>query len=297
MFGGRVRLVWSAALVASLTLAACGGGGGNKSGGGLTDLGKKLPKAVQDAGTIRVGSDIEYAPVEFFKENTKIAQGLDVDVANALGTKLGVKFRFIDDTDFAGIILALRSGRFDIVMSAMNDTAERRGKGVDFIDYFRAGTSILGKKGNPQNVNSLEDLCGKTVAVQKGTVQETDILTPEQDKCAAIGKPKIDVLTFEKDTDALQQVKTGRAVADLEDFPVAAYNEKISGSGNDFQVVGTPGFEVGQYGIAVPKEKTALRDALRAALRAVIADGTYDRILQKWNVPGGALKTAPLNGG
>src|SRR5205085_6705118 len=155
----------------------------------------------------------------------------------------------------------------------------------------------LGKKGNPGNINSLDDLCGKTVAVQKGTVQETDILAPQQPKCTAAGKPKIDVLTFEKDTDALQQVKTGRAVANLEDFPVAAYNAKISGGGNDFQVVGTPGFEVGQYGIAVPKEKTELRDAIRAALRALVADGTYDRILHKWNLTGGALKTAALNGG
>jgi len=295
MSGRRLRLVGFVAM-AALTVAACGGGG-KKSTAGLTALGKKLPKAIQDSGVIRIGSDIEYAPVEFFKENTKIAQGLDVDIANAIGKKLGVKIRFIDDTDFAGIILALRSGRFDIVMSAMNDTAERRGKGVDFIDYFRAGTSILGKKGNPEKVNSLEDLCGKTVAVQKGTIQETDILAPEQDKCSAIGKPKINVLTFEKDTDALQQVKTGRAVADLEDFPVAAYNEQISGNGSDFQVVGTPGFQVGQYGIAVPKEKTSLRNALQAALKAVIADGTYDSILQKWNVTGGALKTAPLNGG
>ena len=296
MSGRRLRLVGFVAM-AALTVAACGGGGGKKSTAGLTALGKKLPKAIQDSGVIRIGSDIEYAPVEFFKENTKIAQGLDVDVANAIAAKLGVKARFIDDTDFAGIILALRSGRFDIVMSAMNDTAERRGKGVDFIDYFRAGTSVLAKKGNPLNIQSLDDLCGKTVAVQKGTVQETDIIAPQQPKCTAAGKPKIDVLTFEKDTDALQQVKTGRAVADLEDFPVAAYNETISGNGNDFQVVGTPGFEVGQYGIAVPKEQAKLRDSLRAALKAVIADGTYDRILRKWNVTGGALKTAPLNGG
>jgi polar amino acid transport system substrate-binding protein len=294
MSGRRLRLVGFVA-VATLVLAACGGGGGTKAG--LTDLGKKLPKAIQDSGVIRIGSDIEYAPIEFFKENTKIAQGLDVDVANAMAAKLGVKTRFIDDTDFAGIILALRSGRFDIIMSAMNDTAERRGKGVDFIDYFQAGTSVLGKKGNPQNITSLDDLCGKTVAVQKGTVQETDIIAPQQDKCTGAGKPKIDVLTFEKDTDALQQVKTGRAVADLEDFPVAAYNEQISGGGNDFQVVGTPGFEVGKYGIAVPKEQTKLRDALQAALKAIIADGTYDSILKKWNVAAGALKTAPLNGG
>jgi polar amino acid transport system substrate-binding protein len=293
---------WRRVATLIVAVAVVGGACGTSSrktaaGTKLTTLGKKLPKAIQDSGVIRVGSDIEYAPIEFFKENTEIPQGLDIDLANAMGTKLGLKFQFIDDTDFAGIILALRSGRFDIVMSAMNDTAERRGKGVDFIDYFRAGTSILGKKGNPQGVTSLDDLCGKTVAVQKGTTQETDILVPQQSKCTAAGKPKINILSFEKDTDALQQVKTGRAVADLEDFPVAAYNETISGNGNDFQVVGTPGFKVGQYGIAVPTAMTSLRDALRSALQAVIADGTYDSILQKWNVTGGVLKTAALNGG
>ena len=58
-----------------------------------------------------------------------------------------------------------------------------------------------------------------------------------------------------------------------------------------------PGFEVGHYGIAVPSGKTQLREALRDALRAVIADGSYDQVLSKWNVSAGALKTAAINGG
>src|SRR4051794_30805554 len=112
------------AIVLALVLgSACGGGGGGK---------KATPAQV-----LRVGSDIEYAPIEFYKENSQEPQGLDVDLARALGAKLGMTVTFINDTDFAGIIGALRAGRFDIVMSAMNDNAERRGKGVDFIDYFR----------------------------------------------------------------------------------------------------------------------------------------------------------------
>src|SRR2546423_225565 len=150
------------------------------------------------AKVLRVGSDIEYAPIEFYKENTKQPQGLDYDLAQALGKKLGATVTFVNDTDFAGIIGALKAGRFDVVMSAMNDTAERRGKGVDFIDYFRAGSSILAKKGNPEHISGLDDLCGKTVAVQKGTTQETDVLVPQQPKCTAANKPKINLLTFEK---------------------------------------------------------------------------------------------------
>jgi polar amino acid transport system substrate-binding protein len=268
-------IVHRVVIVALLLLTACGTGSGSK--------------------VLRVGSDIEYAPIEFFKENSKQPQGLDYDLAQAIGKKLGAKVTFVNDTDFAGIIGALQAGRFDVVMSAMNDTAERRGKGVDFIDYFRAGSSILVQKGNPKAVKAVDDLCGQTVAVQKGTVQDTDILTPQAVKCP--GGRALAVLRFEKDTDALQQVKNGRAVADVEDFPVAAYNATTSGAGKDFDVVAGQIGDVGSYGIAVPSKNTALRDSVQAALRAIIKDGTYDRILTAWNVSAGALTTAAVNGG
>jgi polar amino acid transport system substrate-binding protein len=289
------------AVALAASIAACGkskndnptvGGGTATTASGAR---AKLPDAIIKAGEIKVGSDIEYPPVEFFKEGTQEPQGLDVDIANALGKKLGVKVTFVNDTDFAGIISALKAGRFDIIMSAMNDTAERRGKGVDLIDYFTAGTSILVTKGNPRKISSLDDLCGKAVAVQKGTTQETATLPAQKKKCTDAKKGDITVLSFEKDTDALQQVKIGRAAAIVEDSPVALYNAKTAGGGADFETTGAP-TDVAMYGIAVPKENTQLRDALRAALKAIIADGTYERVLDTWGVGSGALKTASLNG-
>src|SRR6266511_3609038 len=215
---GRSLLLAMAASLA-LLLAACGGNGGGEGaqsgGGGLTDLGKKLPSAIQQSKEIKVGSDIAYAPVEFFKEGTQEVQGIDWDLAQALGQKLGVKFTFVNFTDFANMITAMQAKRFDIIMSAMNDTAERRAKNADFIDYFSAGSAILVKKGNTQGVQSLDSLCGKTIAQQQGTVQ-VDQAKAQQAKCKSAGSPEIKVLTFEKDTDALLQVKNGRAVADME---------------------------------------------------------------------------------
>ena len=220
-------------------------------------------------------------------------QGIDWDLAQAMGQKLGVRFTFANTT-FDGIIPALKAKRFDVIMSAMSDTPERQ-KEVDFIDYFNAGTSILVKKGNPQNIQSLDDLCGKTIALQKGTTQ-VDVATEQQGKCTAAGKPKINILTYDKDTEAQLQLRSGRAVADMNDFPVAAYAAQTVGGGNDFEVVGQQ-IGAGPYGIGVRKDDTQLRDALQGALKAIIADGTYDQILQKWNVAQGALKTAALNGG
>jgi polar amino acid transport system substrate-binding protein len=300
MVGLNRRYGTLAALVAGLALllAACGGGndeGGSSGGGGggLTDIGKKLPSTIQQSKEIKVGSDIAYAPVEFYKEGTQEVQGIDYDLAQALGQKLGVKFTFANTT-FDGIIPALKAKRFDIIMSAMSDTPERQ-KQIDFIDYFKAGTSILVKKGNPQGIKSLDDLCGKTIALQKGTTQE-EVATDQQAKCASAGKPKINVLTYDKDTDAQLQLRSGRSVADMNDFPVAAYAAQTVGGGNDFEVVGEQ-IGAGPYGIGVRKDDTQLRDALQEALKAIIADGTYTQVLQKWNVSQGALTTAAINGG
>src|SRR4051794_32841244 len=211
--------------MATLVLtAACGGdsdsGSGSASGSSSTDtstpsaagapLADKLPQNIRDAGEIKVGSDVAYAPVEFFDKDGTTIIGIDPDLAAAMGEQLGVKFQFTNAT-FDGLIPAVQSKRYDIVMSAMSDTKERQAK-LDFVDYFSAGTSILVKKGNPEGIQTLDDLCGKTIALQRGTTQE-DVAKAQQTKCKATGKD-LKLLTYDKDTDALLQIKSGRAIAD-----------------------------------------------------------------------------------
>ena len=150
-------------------------------------------------------------------------------------------------------------------MSAMSDNKKRQAK-IDFVDYFTAGTSILVKKGNPKGIKTLDDFCGKTVALQRGTTQEDVATKQQQAKCKTAGKSAINVLPFDRDTEALIQIKQGRAVADMNDFPVAAYNAKKSGGGNDFEVVGEQ-IAAGPYGIGVRKQDTQLRDALKGRSR------------------------------
>lgn len=254
-----------------------------------------LPQALRDAKVLKVGSDVAYAPVEFFKEGTQEVQGIDPDMCAAAVSHFGEGWTCaFENTTFDGLIPALEAKRFDIIMSAMSDTPERQGK-LDFVDYFNAGTSILVKKGNPEKIASLDDLCGKTIGLQRGTTQE-DLAKDQASKCARDGKGKLEVLTFEKDTDALLQLKNGRTVADMNDFPVAAYSAKTSGGGADFEVVGEQ-LGAGPYGIGVRKDDTALRDALAAALRAALADGSYAKVLETWDVAQGALAEITVNGG
>ena len=268
----------------ALAASACGGDDddSSSSAGSGGSSGTKAP--------LKVGSDIAYAPVEFYKEGTKTPEGLDIDLCGAIAKEMGRAGCSFQNGTFDGLIPALKAKRFDVIFSAMSDNADRQ-KEVDFVDYFTVGTSIIVKKGNPENISSLDDLCGKTIGLQRGTTQE-DVAKKQQTKCDATGK-KLTVLTFDTDVDAQQALRAGRSVADMNDFPVAVYVVNQTG---DFEVVGDQ-IDAGPYGIAVRKEDTQLRDALVGALKAIIADGGYDKILEKWNVTKGALKTAAVNGG
>ncbi|MFF5918554.1 ABC transporter substrate-binding protein [Streptomyces flavochromogenes] len=304
----RLAAVAAIAVVGSVLLTACGDqteGGSSatptKDAGSANaaPLFSKLPADIQKAGVIKVGTDASYAPMEF-TEGGKIV-GVDPDIAAALGKQLGVEFKFTSGT-FDGLITSIYTGRQDVIMSSMTDNKKRQeglddngkkiGKGIDFVDYFSSGVSLLVKKGNPQNINSLDDLCGKTVAVQRGTIYE-DTFKAQATKC---GANKLTIQAFDTDAEAQTRVKAGGAVADLNDYPVAAYIAKTSGGGNDFEVVGNQS-DVGLFGIGVSKDDTQLRDAIKEALDAAIKDGTYADALKKWDVSDSAVKTATVNAG
>ncbi|MGW7283304.1 ABC transporter substrate-binding protein [Streptomyces sp. NPDC054844] len=305
----RLAAVGAIAVAGALLLTGCGdqtensdsGSSDNQSAAGAP-LADKLPQSVRDKGVIKVGSDIAYAPVEF-KDKSGETVGIDPDLADAMGKQLGVKFEFENGT-FDTLITGLRSKRYDIAMSAMTDTKDRQegvdsdtgkkvGQGVDFVDYFTAGVSIYTKKGDDQGIKTWSDLCGKKLVLQRGTVSE-DLAKAENEKCPA-GK-KISMEPFDNDQQAQTRLRAGGADAGSSDFPVAAYAVKTSGGGNDFQLVGEQ-VEAAPYGIAVAKDNAQLRDALKAALDAVIANGEYKKIMDKWGVAEGAVTEATINGG
>ncbi|TQK51936.1 amino acid ABC transporter substrate-binding protein (PAAT family) [Streptomyces sp. SLBN-118] len=304
----RIAAVGAIAVAGSLMLTACGDqtAGGSKETKGTSAssaaLFGKLPQKYQDSKVIKVGTDAAYAPMEF-EEGGKIV-GIDPDIAAALGKELGVTFQFTNGT-FDGLISSLNTGRQDLVMSAMSDTKARQqglddkgkkvGEGVDFVDYFTSGVSLLVKKGNPEKIQSLDDLCGKKVAVQRGTIYEETFKT-QAAKCTKDGKGKLTIEAFDTDAEAQTRVKSGGAVADLNDYPVAAYIAKTAGGGNDFEVAGNQ-TDAGPFGIAVDKDNAQLRDALKEALNTIIKNGEYAKVLEKWDVKNSAVTEATVNAG
>jgi polar amino acid transport system substrate-binding protein len=269
-------------LGALLSLAACGDDdekstnvspSATKVGGGAVDISGVTE--LQD-GTLTIGSDIAYAPIEFYEEGTRNEQGLDVDIARAMGEALGVEVKFEQVADFGGIIGDLKAKRYDIVMSAISITDERKAE-IDFVPYFGpAGSGILVPTGNPKGIDKITDLCGLSVAAQVGTVQVDYMNDANAAECKA---NPISVKTFPDNPTAVQELTLGRVDAELADDPVAAYSAKQS-SGK-LEVV-APRFDSAPYGIGVRKDSTTLRTALEEALQKIMDDGTYAEVLDKW---------------
>jgi polar amino acid transport system substrate-binding protein len=275
-------------------LGACGGGGDAKATG-VTAIGETLPAQIRKARVITVGSDIEYPPLEFFGEGASTPQGFDVDLADAIAERLGVSARFVNFTDLDGLVPALVAGRFDVVMSGLTDTPERRALGAVFVDYLMTGTSMLVPKGNPKGVKSLDDLCGQAVAVQKDTEQDIHAVPDQSAACRVVGRPELNVVALASEAAALDQLRRGRVAAVLTDAAVAGYSAMTAAGGTEFEEAGAPAGG-GAYGIAVAAKATQLRDALAKSLGAVMADGTYRTLLEKWGLTRAALDAPTVIG-
>ncbi|MBE1466642.1 ABC transporter substrate-binding protein [Kibdelosporangium phytohabitans] len=282
--------------------AACGtvqdnpGGGGGAPGNSQSaeipaaakddKLAALLPAEIKADGKILIGQDQSYPPNEFV-ENDKVV-GMDVDLGKAIGQKLGVTVEY-QNTAFDGIIAGLASGRYEAAMSSLTINADRL-KEVDMVSYFSAGTSGAVLKGNPDKL-TLDTLCGKNIAVQKGTVQVED-LEARTAKCKQAGQPDINVQQFQNQTDANLALSSKRVQGMLADSPVVDYALKMTnGQLEQFGQV----YDSAPYGLALPKGKGEYAKAVQGAIQALIEDGTYKKILEKWGVQQGAVTKSEVN--
>ena len=232
-------------------------------------------------GKLVVGTDPTYEPSEF-KQGGKIV-GFDVDLGTAIAKKLGLTAEF-QESKFDAILPALGS-RYEIGMSSFTDNPARE-KVVDFVTYYNAGTQWASKDAafDPDNA------CGKKVAVQTGTVQDTDDLPARQKKC---GGNAISIQRYDAQDEATNSVVLGKADAVLADSPVMAGAVKKVGGG--LQLVGDV-YDAAPYGIAIPKNAGTTKDAVLGAVKALVADGSYKAILDKWGVSSGGITDPVING-
>lgn len=223
--------------------------------------------AVVSAEVLKVATDATFAPFEFLDEKTKKPAGFDVDLVEAIGEIIGAEVQVIN-VAWDGLIPGLQLGNYDMIAAAMAITDERK-LAVDFSrPYFVTGQVIVVKAGNT-SIKTPEDLKGKRVGVQIGTTGDY--------AAEAIGG--VDVKRYENAPAAFMALKVGQVHAVVVDELVAI--QELNANPGQTVIAGRP-FATEEYGIAVRKGNKALLDRINAALEQIQADGTYEKLYEKW---------------
>ena len=300
MRAGRFRSGALLGLVLAVAVVAAGCGEKSDTGGGSTGttaaapavdeaLAAKVPAELKSDGKMVLGTDPTYAPNQFLETDGKTVTGWDVELFNAVAAKLGLKTEY-RSAKFPDLIPALLSGKYEFAVSSFTINDERK-KQVNMISYFNAGTQWGTKKGNQAGVQP-DDACGKKVAVQTGTVQETEDLPKRQAACKSAGKPAITIDSYQDQGQATAAVVSGKDDAMLADSPVLAY--AVKQTNGQLELLGDI-YDAAPYGYVVDKDQTEFAQAVADAVKALISDGTYKTILEKWGVQGGAIDNPAVN--
>ncbi len=302
---------------AATILAACGGTttgstGASSSGGPgkVASIAAEVPDAVKSQSPLQIATDATYAPNEFINPETGAIEGWDIDFGQALCKVMGLVCTF-NNVTFSDIIAQLKAStpseqangdkpRYQFSISSWSPTQKREDSGIDFISYYKAGEAWLVKASGGATINSAADMCGKTVAVEAGTVEESDAwgymgqqvggtaIPGDKNNCPS-GKD-IKVSSFQAQTEANSALISGRADIGWLDQPVAGYQVKQTAS--KLKIGGKP-CSVAPYGIAIVKG-SALEKALTDAVKYLIDNGYYKSILDKWNVADGAIASSDV---
>jgi polar amino acid transport system substrate-binding protein len=284
------------AMSLGLLLAGCGGTTSTGTTTSSTHCTVTTPGHLVQSGKLTVATDTTYAPAEFEDPNKPgTYTGYDVDLANEIGDRMCLTTQIVKAT-FGLTLLqelsgpALGTQKWDISVSSWTINDDRQ-KLVNMIPYYQAGESILVLKGNPKGIKSINDMCGKIIAVQDNTAEQSELLDAngEGDKSSGqapvCASNKIRIYHNSDQNLVIQQVLTSSADASYQDQPVTDYYVK-----NNSSKLESGGITVdpAPQGICVRKDATDMDTAIRTALKAMVADGTYQKILDKWGVSAGA---------
>lgn len=249
------------------------------------------------AGKLIVCSDIPYPPLEFLDDQGNPI-GSDMEIAAGIADRLGLKLEVVN-TVFDYIIPAVTGGKCDIIISDQNITTDRV-KQVDMIPYFQAGQAFAVAKGNPQGIATELDVCGKKVGAETATteiqyLEGTDLYKDSgglKKKCTDAGKAAPQAVPFEKDPDAFLALAAQQVDTYFADLPVVAYY--VQKQPDQFEQAPITPLSPIKAGISVPKGKTVVSDPVKAALIAMMNDGSYVEILKKYSVDSGALQPSDV---
>ena len=307
----RVGTKLAAAALGSLLLvstAACGsdtsssdGDGARKSSFDIATVKadpaveKLVPADLQKRGSLTMAADLHYPPTSFLAEDNKTPIGYNVEIAQLLGKKMGLKIK-IKNVSFDSVIPGIAAGRYDFTATNMTPTPERL-KVLDMVNYWSDGSSVVVSKGNPQKFKmaaGYQSFCGQKMAVITGTTQQETYVPEISKACKANGKPAIDSVILPNVQAALTQLSSKRIEAVFYDTPSLAWAAKQQPQAFELlakQYVKTEGDNIVALGLA---KDSPLTPALHAAMQSLIDGPEYKATLDKWNLGAGAIPTASV---
>jgi polar amino acid transport system substrate-binding protein len=245
-----------------------------------------LPNAVRDKGTLTVTMSQSSPPLHFMAPDGTTTVGVDPDIAAALGESLGLKTAVVSGP-FDGIIPGIAAAKFDMAISQMSPSAERR-QVLDFVDYYQSGSGIGVAPGNPQGL-SVDTLCGKRVGVLKGSFQDLKRLPALSETCTKAGKDAIQAMTYPDMQAPNLALTAGRIDAVYVDGPTLGYAIK---QGGQIELLGEKDLSPVSIGF---KKGAGLENAIKLGMESLVKSGKYKEILDKWGVGSGAITDFAVN--
>ena len=281
--GAGLGLVLACAGLAIVLVGGCGSGASpNAVPAGSAAAALAAPERVKEAGTLTWCTDVSYPPGESYAADGTTPEGFDIDIAAEIARRGGVTSE-VRPTYWDALLPTLRGNGCDLVISTMSSTFGDRAKQADFVDYLQPWTALMVAAGNPKGIHTLEDLAGKSVAVEPGVAPEADLRAASAELVAA-GKPAIEVLTAtQSDEKWVEQLAVGQVDALAGDSVHAAYHAPKPPYAGKTEL-GGPAINPQPIGIAIRKDDAGMREAVAAAIDAIYADGTMKAIVEKWGI-------------
>ena len=250
-----------------------------------------LPAKYADSGKVVAANTPNYPPMEYRDPSTNVLTGLDIDLGEAIAKQLGIEIEW-SEIGFEQMPAALATGRADMILSGMSDLPERR-EVMDFVNYMRSGAQFYVLAGNADKFPEMTDLCGQSIGMSRRTSFPDEALKWSAEHCEGQGRPAITIVGTEGSGDARAQLRQGRVAAAVQGSETLPY--LMQQEPDTYALVGTP-FTAVYQGMAFAKDNTDLRDAVAAAVQALIDSGEYAAIFDKYGLGEATLDAVMING-
>lgn len=255
-------------------------------------LNAQLPQAIKDAGVIRNCMIGSFSPYTITRAD-KTIEGAAMDLTKALGEVLGVKIETTKIAGHSATMLGLKSGRYDVSLEPVGDYPDRE-VNYDFVDYVQEFVVFAVKKGNPHNIRSIADTCGLRVSVMAAGSAER-VIKKQSEVCVKEGKKPVTVLSFEGQAAPTMALSSGRADAFFSSQAPLTYFVSQSGGKLELAAVGEKnGFSDIFQGAVLPKG-SALTPVILEGMKVLFKNGTYQAVLDKWNLTYNKLEAPGIN--